>query len=94
MVVAFVEVLSNPSTSVFKWPTAGDWKKRGHRSSSGKKRRLKTCLSFRSLRKRRVERKLQLPQCTKILPLAAHKVPVDRGSSQEPSNIKLYSMTV
>ena len=31
MVVAFVEVLSNPSTSVFKWPTtAGDWKKRGH----------------------------------------------------------------
>jgi len=88
-------VLSNPSTSVFKWPTAGDWKKRGHRSSSSGKKRRKTCLSFRSLRKRRVERKLQLPQCTKILPLAAHKVPVDRGCRRRrASNIKLLHVSL
>ena len=98
-------VLSNPSTSVFKWPTssaattekeeAGDWKKRGHRKqptsslaasllpqppSDGGEKAQNSSLSARaSSRQLRVERKLQLPQCTKILPLA-HKVPVDLAS--------------
>ena len=57
MVVAFVEVLSNPSTSVFKWPTtAGDWKKRGHhhrrRSSSNSGKRSKASGALENCRKK------------------------------------------